>query len=436
MTKLVAALGSQLRGTIMLVILLRMLAAISTFAFASILGFIMAKAEYGAIATLISVSTFFGTLAALGQRELMVREVSVALTVGDRLKASALVAFGTLTSITGGLILATSLTLFWIISGKSALISVLSALFVIFLGANNAWQGVGRAYGHVFWAVAPRDVLWRTISITILVFFFFAASGQVTELEAIYCLLAVLIVLVSLQGLVIMHKAELVPKAIWAPMPYLRGDYQRLIGSTVYFTSTTVGGIAFATLDVIVVDAIVGSEAAAEYFPANRVALMLSFFYLSVQLATGPEIARLHALKDNAGIQRVAKFAALAATIPAVVLLALLMGLSDYLPLLFPTASQTTVLALIILGCAQLAGCALGIGEQLLNLTGHDAYVAKLMVISVVVGVAAIVLGTYIANAIGAAAGVAIVTIARKAIITIEVKRRLNIRPTVFESIR
>lgn len=126
-------------------------------------------------------------------------------------------------------------------------------------------------------------------------------------------------------------------------------------------------------IDVLMLAAIQGAEAAGVYQAAARGAELVAFSLVVVNMAIQPTISRLYAAGEMQRLQHVVTVAARCALVLALpVALALIVFARPALGLVFGGGFERGALSLTILCGAHLINAGAGLVGQILNMTGHE----------------------------------------------------------------
>lgn len=330
-------------------VFLRVVAMVTTLAFVSIMSLWMPKADYGVLATMISIATLVAAIGGFGQAELVIREVSPMVEDGDRDGAAHYLHAASAISLAFSLATGLALGLYFLFAGYGWIVAVCVGAIALLLGLNLVWSGAARSHDRYFLALGPKDILWRAG--TIAAVGLLILGGMATDIQMVAPICA-LVLLIAVGGQA--WRLRVGPKAIWRAH---RGAFtSERMGPGAALMLSALALTAANTADVFLVGDLISPEAAAEYFPANRLALVATFFLMPFQMLIAPRIAQMMKRSDLAGVQHLTSLATLmlgvAGTATAA---AILLGYQFYQPL-FGTASERTWQALVVLTLGYTAG--------------------------------------------------------------------------------
>jgi len=112
--------------------------------------------------------------------------------------------------------------------------------------------------------------------------------------------------------------------------------------------------LSFTLIDVIVLGYIGGDKAAAEYYPANRLALIVVFFQWAQQVVLSGSLARVSNVNEYHSIRLSYKFAFVYSSVPALCAFVVILSVSDYYEMIFPTFTQLSMSCLVVLSAGWL----------------------------------------------------------------------------------
>ena len=404
------------------VLVLRALSIASTLAFTSLMSFIMAKDDYGSYVTILSVALAVTTLANAGQGELAMRELSKMLALQNPSAALEFEVNSLL--LTGIAALLISLLAFFVmhLAQLHQELAIWVALLVPILAVEATISGIARARGWFFWAFFPREVLWRMLilagSATVL---FTAVASDLDAGMAGGITLVASLTIIALEALLFLRRRF--------PWPSAAGFRSFLSGhffSSVDLAIVNFANLFFFTADIVIVSVLLGSEAVAEYYPANRIAILTIYLQITIQAALAPQFAQAFAKEDLQFVKRTSRQMTAATAVASALIFLVLAAGSGYLPVVFPTITPAGTFALLALSGGQVVNVALGFGNVILVAAGRERVVRKTLVWSIPLGGLLMCAGAYGFGIAGVAASSAFVAIARKFVLARISKRALG----------
>jgi len=140
--------------------------------------------------------------------------------------------------------------------------------------------------------------------------------------------------------------------------------------------SVTRGGrVVLSRIDVIVVGALIGAEAAGIYRVASTLAGVLGFGLSAVNAVSAPFFSRMHAIKDRAQLRKLLVASSIISLILAIPIAGALVGYgSTVLTLVYGEAFSAAYVPLLVLLVGQFVNAAAGSAGAFLNMTGQERW--------------------------------------------------------------
>ena len=191
---------------------------------------------------------------------------------------------------------------------------------------------------------------------------------------------------------------------------------------------------ALGQVSTLLVAVILGPEAAGAIFVADRTTRFVALALNGINQALAPQISSAFYSGDRAHVQRITNLAALGSFAIALCVLAAFWIFGGFILSMFnPTYDTPTMRAtLVIFGIGATFATACGPIEILLQLTGLQHALFKVLVVVNILGLGATAVTTYFFGPIGAAVSIAGTVIAWTAIAVSIARRRIGINPSVF----
>jgi O-antigen/teichoic acid export membrane protein len=305
----------------------------------------------------------------------------------------------------------------------------LSAAILSFaLGWSEFASGAFRAKGALVSGLLPRDVVWRAgvIALVLGMHFFGVVVSAVaaTLLTAGVLLAAVLPQTVML--LADTYRAER------GPLSKAQKDEFKSV--TLGLWGATSLPPALGQVSTLLVAGILGPEIAGAVFVADRTTRLVVLALTGINQALAPEISGAFYSGDKAHVQRTTSFTALGACVVALVILTVFWFFGTFILRIFEPAYGTPTMhaVLMIFGIGATVAAACGPMELLLQLTGLQHSLLKLLVVVNVFGLAVTALVTWLFGPIGAALGTAATVATWNIIGVIIATRSIGINPSVL----
>ncbi|TKB29664.1 MAG: lipopolysaccharide biosynthesis protein, partial [Mesorhizobium sp.] len=191
---------------------------------------------------------------------------------------------------------------------------------------------------------------------------------------------------------------------------------------------------ALGQVSTLLVAMILGPEAAGAIFVADRTTRFVTLALNGINQALAPQISAAFYSGDRAHVQRITSLAALGGSAIALCVLASFWIFGDFILSIFNPAYATPTMraTLVIFGIGATFGTACGPIEVLLQLTGLQHALFKVLVIVNVVGLCVTAVATYYLGSIGAALSIAGTVIAWTAFGVLIARRRIGINPSIL----
>ena len=283
-------------------------------------------------------------------------------------------------------------------------------------------QGVGRALGGALLAFLPR-----TIGLPTLVLLAIAAMVVAGIVPVATALVAVTIVaagaLALLQWLVLVRRA-LPPQVCGVEAAVPLRSWLRLALPCLFIA------VCFGLLthcDLLMVGFFLSAEDVAVYQAASRTAALISFPLFAMNALVAPLIARLHAERKMAELQRTVTVATQMVFWPSLLGALLAVGGGQWILDIFGAGFVVghPVLAILVLG--HLVNVAVGPVSYLMTMTGNQGGCAVAWAATVIVQLAANMYLIPRWGIVGAALGTTLATVLLGIALTVLVRRRLRI---------
>lgn len=431
----------HLRDSAILAFVIKVLAAGVSYAFVFSLVRTMTITDFGIISILMSASLLFSVVGAVGQQMAMIRFVPPFINRDDRSVMYELVGRSFRLAIVGSAIV--FIILSSLVIGSTALglvdnpgVWIFGLLLIPAVAIIDMQSYLARACRSVLLALLPKEVLWRLISGASIVMVFFATGHQPVVLSlSIGVLLAVIVGLTLVQGLLIRNRLG-IPSSVESI--FLRFATSIPSELAVWHAAKTplwiasVSAIAFTNLDVIAIGLLLGADAAALYFAANRLSLLLSFFQMSYNIIIGPLFSEHHARGAHRHVLRIAQSATIQVFVPTLLMAVAMVVGAEPLLRLFGSEFVMAKKVLYILIFSGVLNAAFGPGDMLLMMCGQERVSMWISLWTMIAGISAIAVFGLVGGAEGVAMGVVVATVLRKGWFWLYAWRRLSLPSDVI----
>ncbi|MCG7495077.1 lipopolysaccharide biosynthesis protein [Thalassobius sp. Cn5-15] len=391
----------------LIAVALRIASAILAYASIIVLARWLPAREFGYWGSIISALTFLGVLCGLGLPMALLRFIPQDQVEASGAQTSTIIRYALRRTmrVTIGISVAAALLAFaLILSGLTAKAGVAQTVSVVSLGLlllpfyvlidlNGA---VVRSFGGLFWAIAPREVLWRLGLLPLVVI---ASTLNPSAPFATFMVMAGLS-LGAMAGVQSWRSRMMVPAQPVAAPPL---DTKPLTQVTRPIWMSTTANYGLSNLDILFVALMISPEMAAPYFILSRTASLLSFAHNAISVFLGPVLSRAYYGKDPAQAQAAASTGVVLAFLPALMAFGLfyLWG-AEVLEVLDPKLTQHVPL-LLILSVGHLFNAGAGPCGDLLNMTGHERLHAKVSTTMLLLMLLCLPMVIYLSGVLGAA---------------------------------
>ncbi len=395
---------------------------------------VMDERQFGLFSATFAGASLVSFFASVGQQSTVLRFWPQYVGLDDHNSAHGLMARAILVALAG--LFVSSLLIFLVgflpFIGRGTpewfSLCLAAAILSFALGWSEFTSGAFRAKNALIFGLLPRDIIWRalTIAAVVVCHLMHVEMGAVTATH----LTAWLLVL------------SVVPQTVLLMRDTARADRGPLTQDQKReFKTVTLGlwGVtslppALGQVSTLLVAAILGPAPAGAIFVADRTTRFVTLALNGINQALAPQISSAFYSGDRAHVQRITSLAALGGfAIALCVALAFWMFGGFILSIFNPAYDTPTMRAtLVIFGIGAVFGTACGPIEILLQLTGLQHALLKLLVIVNVLGLAATAVTTYYFGPVGAAVSIAGTVIAWTATAVSIARRRIGINPSIF----
>lgn len=398
-------------------LLLKFIAAFTTYGFTIVLARTMLPGDFGKIAIFLNIALVLSVVGARGQQMAAIKFVpSLILENNAALLSEFIVrAFRTASISTGliffgALIAALSLKAFDGIANYQTSQIFLGMMLIPLVGLIDFQSHIARGMQLFSLSLVPKEICWRAITAAIVLLLYLAnESVPIGATKVLYSLIAGLIVVLSIQA--IMLRQWLPPLQVPLSKYPKNAECNKATGP---FWVTSVSNIFLANVDVILVGMFTGPTLAGLYFAANRLAMLLSFFSTSQNVVLGPVLSEAHLAGRHKEIQTVIHKSTRQIMLPTVGLAFIMFALAPQFLELFGSDFISANLPLRILVVAAVINAAFGPADIALNMCGFHKNAMIASAWSLALSAMLLVFGTGIGGASGAAVAVLTAIFVRK----------------------
>lgn len=392
------------RGTA--VIALKVTWAVFNYASLLFAARVLSNSDFGTLSFIFALVTFLGTLANLGIQNGALRFINE-----YRAKQQRSFLLGT---INAALRISTKSALFVVLAGQCivALLAftgtierpvatavAIGLLLVPGFTLVETHAAIGRSFGSIFLALAPRDVVWRGLLIPLAFISTMSFVDTSIQLEFyLACAVALMWLAIVLQrlGLQRLYRNRLRDVVPDEDLP----TWKRV---ALPLWISAIGTASLRTLDVIVLGLVIEPAQLGGYFAASRTAMLLSFVHSSINVLAGPRIANAFHGNDRRRLSRVLSLSSLVAFLPALFLFIILAVLGKQILMVFSPSFVTAWPVMMVLATGQLVSTFCGSLGPMFDLTGNERKSLQILLEAAIPAMGLLLILGYYAGPIGAA---------------------------------
>lgn len=303
-----------------------------------------------------------------------------------------------------------------------------AALSAFALGWSEFTSCAFRAKGALVAGLLPRDIVWRAASIAAFMAAVFLLPG-IGAVVATWLMAGLLLLCVAPQTAVLLRDTVSAPRGPLSP--FQKREFRTV---TLGLWGVTALPPALGQASTLVVAAILGPEAAGALFVAERIMRLALLALNGINQAIAPQISAAFHAGDRAHVQRITGLAACAGFLLALAALLVFIVFGKPLLSVFDPAYATPAMhaALVILGIGAAVGTACGPSELLMQLTGLQQALFRLLAVVNTLGLGVTAALTFLLGPVGAALGIA-GTIAVWCVTAVGIaRRRIGIDPSIL----
>jgi O-antigen/teichoic acid export membrane protein len=357
---------------------IRLFALASGFLFAVAAARLLGPSGYGIVAVAVSAVTVVSTIALLGIDGLAVRQVAVLQTrqAWNELRrfvgSAAIWVLGT-SIFTAALVTASS-PLFGSYGSALALAAIVIPLLAGILLLKSIIQGLS----HVVQAQVPGEIVRWIVTLSLMAFLF--VEDLRTPEAVIVSVIAALAISLAIAVTFLVRFVSKLPKV------HEPGTHDRqLLRQASPFLAIAVFGIVGTELSTLILGWLAGPREAGLYQPIAKSAPVMLLAAYSIETALAPRIARMWEQQDRAGLQRLMRRSAIAATLATAAITGLILFAAPVIFLAFGREFTVNVGLLYWVGAAQLANAAFGPAPLLLAMVGDMSSRLKAQLLTLIV---------------------------------------------------
>lgn len=404
-----------------------------TFLMFMYLARVLGAVEYGLFASMFALGTIGAIAALFGQHTLSIKMLS-ALEDGPEANADRR---GILRQSYATALLGAAFFIALLLGAGSALRSLgfdipmpyllgACALVVPFALAELVSHQY-RAFGGIFWALSPRDILWRG---AVVLACLGAAAVPFLFADALMTMAVIsagLMVIVAVQILAMIRRYRRQIASVPGTCATVRMQWR--VSAWMWLASL---GTMGASLNLSAAALFLPADQIGAYFAAQKTSQLLQLPIMAINIAATPVFARLYSKNDIDGLRNVGRKLALLAAGPLALGTAVIVFFAPGLLSLFDPAFASAALALTLLAGSYLL---IGLGgptRQLMLMSDGEKHVVRLTLISEAVGLALVPVLVPLFGIIGAALAACVARTLFTVLTVIWCRRHLGVDTSVL----
>lgn len=423
-------------------LVLRIAGAATTYIFVVAMARVMSVPDFGLLGALMSAALLLSVFASVGQQFALLRFVPYFQSSGQHMASKALTARAGLLMLKGNLAVFVALAGAVFLSGQVGWLgrydAVLIGLLILpLVGVIDFQAALSRSYHHVALAIAPKEILWRLLSLAVVAIYLLSSGASKISAELVFAILAASLSLLIIFAYLVGTRAYSLPRLV--DLVGAEAGDESLVEwrkARVPFWVSSTSGVAFSNLDVVLAALLIGPEGAALYFAANRIAMAPNFIQQSFLFVVSPNLSQSLANNDLNFTRRIAQKASLEIFVPTLAICMLLGVAGSFILQLFGPAFEHALGPLLILLFSVVAQSALGIAEVALNMCGGERQSMRVGVYTLLIGPLVVSACGLIWGIVGVAVGTTLVMLWRRLWFWHLASTTLGLRLDVFSSLR
>jgi len=411
-------------------LLIKLIAAGTTYGFSILLARMMTPEGFGQIAFFLNSAFLLSVFGACGQQMALLRFIPVQTGIAERIAlrraAFKLAAVGSVLTF----IVVVAAAQFAMKQGFMAQFSgpsvMLGFALILAIGWADFQSHLARGFHRIPLALIPKEILWRGFA-SALVVFVFLGSGPVTAVQVLTLLLMSLFVVTLAQHLMVQDMMTSRSGTVRGGVVHY--GWKRAIGP---FWLTSVSYIFLPNADVIIIGIFLGPRSAGLYFAANRLALLLAYFMTSYNVVVAPMLAEAWQGRDATKAQTILRDATIKASIPTLAFGTALLIFAPAALQVFGPEFVTAAPALRLLVLAGIFNAMTGPADIALNMCGYERSAMRISAVTLILNGGLLGLGVLSGSITGVALAVLVGTVLRKGLFWSAALRHMRVRTDIL----
>lgn len=409
-------------------LILKMASAPASYVMFVVLAQSMSLEEYGIFAFVFSIALVLSKLAVVGQQQAALAILPPLDDTRDLARWRGAVWFGLRIVLVASLMFMIGqfmASFFWDGASQNAMIA--AALLVPLLAFSEFQTSVLRTRGALFWAIAPREIIWRLAVIAVAALSAYQILPTLTATNALLFMCFLFACALAMQTL---------SKPSTRYWRSLRG--QKIMDVTAWtkltksFWLTTVITFVTPNIAVVLVGLVLEPMQSGPFFAALKTAQLMTLFLLASNIVATPLLSKYWARGDRPEVQRTCAAVALLSSIFAVLALVIMVIFGDQLLRLFGVGFEAAKTELVIMSLGFAFSALNGPNGALLQMAGYQAKFARIVLVTGIMSIALLVPLTVWGGTLGAATAIMFSTVSWNVWGWFECKRSLGIDTSIL----
>ncbi len=419
-----ALMNSNIAGKLLrgggVALLLKLGAAVMSFTMLVVLARAMSAEQYGLFGFGFSIATLLSVVGSFGQRNHVMRFAARYIHNNDTPELNGLMRYGLSIVTLGCLALAIALFCAALVLGQSYLAA--AGLLTLAFGLGEYLPCAMRSFGVVFWALFPRDILWRCLVTAVGLLALSWPAMNLTATKALSFSALLLLAIVAVQFLLRRDIGLRRWRAPWTMTN--RAEWTQ---AATGLWGNSIVQVGAPTLSVVVVGVLLPTDETGSFFAAVRTAMILQIFLMAVNIVAAPLISRYLAQDDMPSVQRMCQMISIGVGVPTILAALFFVFYGDVVLSMFGAEFTGAKNILIVLSLGYMVNALAGPTMQLMEMSGHERKFLAITLSTAVMGVALmLILGTLF-GAMGVAVAMTLEVISWNVYCIIWIRRNLKV---------
>lgn len=346
-------------------------AALSSFILFAVISNFTGSFEFGVFSMYFSIVMTLGLVGSFGQQIFLVKEIPRARVDANSAREKGAFLFAFISTSAAAIVSVAAFVLLaeqFFSSGSSPAVVVFGAALVGLYAASQTTMGALRVKDRTIYAMASRDLLWRIVSILLILALPFASTNLIAMDRVGQVFLALAL---GLAPIVIAHVHE-VSSFVRSSLSGVEADirYREWTDSSAGLLFVSLISSSDLYVYTLIIGVLLGPVEAGAFFAALKTVEVLNIFLMAVTLVVAPQLSRAISEKNRDKFQLVCNKSTILQGVPALVACVAVFIAAEHLMSLFDEryAAYSNVLRLVAVG--MLANALTGATVLILQLIG------------------------------------------------------------------